>query len=180
MSTLHKTYLSANEYLCDSWRLARMIMDSGWTPDYILALWRGGAPVGMAVHEFFYYHGIKLGHQIIKCHSYTGLNTSSHEVRFENAEEIFDTLPKGIKLLVVDDVFDSGLTARAVYERLAVCDVDFKFATVYWKPGQNKTSLHPDFYVRKTEDWIVFPHEMDGLTRDEIKIKDPELYKLLK
>jgi hypoxanthine phosphoribosyltransferase len=180
MSTVNKIYLSANDYLRDSWRLARLIMDSDWTPDYIIALWRGGAPVGMAIHEFFYYHGVKLRHQIIKCHSYTGLNSTNHEVVFENADEIFDNLPKGIKLLVVDDVFDSGMTARAVYERLAVFDIDFKFATVYWKPGQNKTTLHPDFYVRKTEDWIVFPHEMDGLTQDEIKLKDPELYKLLK
>lgn len=179
MNPSSKIYLSANEYLQDSWRLARMVLDSDWVPDYILALWRGGAPVGMAIHEFFVYHGIKLRHQIIKCHSYTGLNTT-HEVRFEHADEIFDGLPKGIKLLVVDDVFDSGMTARAVYERLAICDIDFKFATVYWKPGQNKTTLRPDFFVRETEDWIVFPHEMEGLTREEIKIKDPELFALLK
>lgn len=180
MNTVNKIYLSANDYLRDSWRLARLIMDSGWMPDHLLALWRGGAPVGMAVHEFFFYHGIKLRHQIIKCHSYTGINAKNHEVRFEHSDEFFKSLPEGTRLLVVDDVFDSGMTARAVYDRLAVCDVDFKFATVYWKPGQNKTTIKPDFYVRKTEDWIVFPHEMDGLTRDEIKLKDPELYALLK
>lgn len=180
MSTVNKTYLTANEYLRDSWRLARQVMDSGWMPDYILALWRGGAPVGVAVHEFFYFHGYRLRHQSIKCQSYTGIQSREHEVRFEHAEDVFNDLPEGTRLLVVDDVFDTGLTARAVMERLAVCDVDFRFATVYWKPGQNKTTLKPDYYVRQTENWIVFPHEMDGLTRDEIKIKDPELYALLK
>ncbi len=180
MSTINKIYLSANDYLRDSWKLARQILDSGWQPDYIIALWRGGAPVGIAVHEFFYYHGLRPRHQIIKCQSYTGIQSREHEVRFEHADEIFKSMTKGMRLLVVDDVFDSGLTARAVYERLASCDLDFKFATVYWKPGQNKTTLKPDFYVSTTEDWIVFPHEMDGLTRDEIKIKDPALYALLK
>jgi hypoxanthine phosphoribosyltransferase len=180
MNTVNKIYLSADNFLRDSWRLARLVMDSGWIPDHLLVLWRGGAPVGMAIHEFFSYHGITLRHQIIKCHSYTGINTKNSEVRFEHADAFFKSLQEGERLLVVDDVFDSGMTARAVYDRLAVCDVDFKFATVYWKPRKNKTTIKPDFHVRQTEEWIVFPHEMDGLTRDEIAIKDPELYTLLK
>ena len=180
MSTVNKIFLSANDYLRDTWRLARLIMDSGWQPDYIIALWRGGAPVGIAVHEFFYYHGYRPRHQIIKCQSYTRIKSREHEVRFEHADDVFKDMPEGTRLLVVDDVFDSGLTARAVRDRFAACDVDLRFATVYWKPGQNKTTLKPDFYVSTTEEWIVFPHEMDGLTPDEIKIKDPALYALLK
>ena len=83
-------------------------------------------------------------------------------------------------MLIVDDVFDSGNTARAVLERLAPCGADARLATVYWKPSQNKTALQPDFYVRQTEDWIVFPHELDGLTRDEVKTKDPLIFDLIK
>ncbi|MCL2105238.1 MAG: hypothetical protein FWH21_09395, partial [Kiritimatiellaeota bacterium] len=56
---------------------------------------------------------------------------------------------------------------------------DAKLAPVYWKPSQNKTPLTPDFHVRQTEDWIVFPHELDGLTREEVRIKDPVVYDLL-
>ena len=52
-----KMYLDSREYLRDTWRLARRIMDSGWRPKVLIALWRGGAAPGAAIHEFFAYHG---------------------------------------------------------------------------------------------------------------------------
>ena len=177
---LNKTYLSANDYLRDSFLLARMILDSGWVPDDIIVLWRGGAPVGVAVHEFLYYQGLRPRHRTLKCQSYTGIQAQSGEVVLESADEVFGAVVKGSRVLIVDDVFDSGNTARAVFERLAPCGVDARLATVYWKPSQNKTALRPDFHVRLTEDWIVFPHELDGLTPDEVKAKDPFIYDLIK
>jgi len=177
---MNKIYLSANDYLRDSFRLARMILDSGWVPDDIIALWRGGAPVGVAVHEFLHYHGLRPRHRTLKCVSYTGIQSHTHEVALEGADAVFGSVVKGSRVLIVDDVFDSGNTARAVFERLAPYGTDARLATVYWKPGQNKTTLKPDFYVRQTEDWLVFPHELDGLTLEEVKIKDPAVYELVK
>jgi hypoxanthine phosphoribosyltransferase len=176
---LNKTYLSANEYLRDSFALARMVLDSGWVPDDVIALWRGGAPVGVAVHEFFYYHGLRPRHRALKCRSYMGIESHTHEVAFEDSGGIFSSVAAGSRVLVVDDVFDSGNTARAVLERLAPFHADVRLATVYWKPSQNKTDLRPDFHVRQTEDWIVFPHELDGLTAEEVKTKDSFLYDLI-
>ena len=46
-----KLYVSANDYLRDCFRLARMVLDSGWLPDDLIVLWRGGAPVGVSIHE---------------------------------------------------------------------------------------------------------------------------------
>ena len=46
-----------------------------------------------------------------------------------------------------------------------------KIATVFYKPDKNKTTIYPSYYVEITEDWIVFPHELVGLTDDEIKMK---------
>ena len=43
-----------------------------------------------------------------------------------------------------------------------------KIATPWYKPGNNKTSLAPDYYIHETDEWIVFPHELEGLTLDEI------------
>jgi len=177
---LNKIYLSANDYLRDSFRLARMILDSGWVPDDVIALWRGGAPVGVAVHEFLHYHGLRPRHRTLKCVSYTGLKAHTTEVVLEGADEVFGSVVRRSRVLIVDDVFDSGNTARAVLERLAPYAVDARLATVYWKPSQNKTTLRPDFHVRQTEDWIVFPHELDGLTPDEVKIKDPFIFDLIK
>ncbi|MCL2104907.1 MAG: hypoxanthine phosphoribosyltransferase, partial [Kiritimatiellaeota bacterium] len=134
-----KTYLSANDYLRDSFRLARLVLDSGWAPDDLIALWRGGAPVGVAVHEFLYYHGLRPRHRTLRCRSYTGIQSQACEVVLEDAEEVFASVVRGSRVLIVDDVFDSGRTARAVLERLAVCGADAKLATVYWKASQDKT-----------------------------------------
>jgi len=174
-----KIFISANDYLRDSFRLARMILDSGWLPDDLIALWRGGAPVGVSVHEFLYYHGLRPRHRVLKCQSYAGIQTRTNEVSFENADEIFNSVAPGSRVLVIDDVFDSGHTAQAVLARLAPCKADVRIATVYWKPGANKTAHRPDYHVRETAEWIVFPHELDGLTPAEIKIKDPAIFALL-
>lgn len=174
-----KMYISAKDYLIDSFRLARRILDSGWLPEDLIALWRGGAPVGVAVHEFLHYHGSRPRHRVLKCQSYTGIQTRDHEVVFENADAIFNSVVPGSRVLVIDDVFDTGNTARAVLSRLAQYHADVRLATVYWKPNKNQTGQKPDYYLRETDDWIVFPHELDGLTPDEVRRKDPTLYALL-
>ena len=87
----------------------------------------------------------------------------------------------GTKVLVVDDVFDTGRTAAAVHERLAALGCDMRMACVYWKPEKNKTNLKPDYYVKNVgNDWIVFPHEIEGLTPAEREEKDPVLAALMK
>ena len=176
---MKKIYITANDYIRDSFRLARMVLDSGWMPDDLIALWRGGAPVGVSVHEFLYYHGLRPRHRVLKCQSYVGIKSRQHEVLFENANEIFDSIVPGSRVLVIDDVFDTGNTARAVVERIVPYHADIRLATVYWKPNENQTSRKPDYHVRETDEWIVFPHELDGLTSDEVKIKDPLIFELL-
>jgi hypothetical protein len=49
----------------------------------------------------------------------------------------------------------------------------FRTACVYFKPARNRTATRPDFYIRTTEDWLVFPHELQGLTREEILANKP-------
>jgi hypothetical protein len=55
-----------------------------------------------------------------------------------------------------------------------------RFACVYWKPEKNVTSFTPDFFVKKLDQWIVYPHEIEGLTPEEVTVKDPVLAELLK
>ena len=174
-----KVYLDAQTYLRDSWRLARQILDSGWRPDAMLALWRGGAAVGAAVHEFLKVKGLSLRHMPVKCASYTGIGQSQTEVVFSLAENVFAALEPGAKVLVIDDVFDTGRTAAAVRRKLAAQKCEAKIACVYWKPSKNVTGEEPDFHVRKLDEWIVFPHEIEGLTPAEIVEKDPVLAEIL-
>ena len=174
-----KIHISANDYLRDAFRLARAVMDSDWIPDDLVALWRGGAPVGVAVHEFMHYHGLAPRHHVVKCHSYTGILTRRHTVVIDHIEPLLRALERGARVLVVDDIFDSGSTAQAIMAKLAPLGVVARFAAVYWKPTANLTELRPDYYVRETDRWIVFPHELDGLSQAEVQVKDPAIYALL-
>jgi len=64
------------------------------------------------------------------------------------------------KVLVVDDISDSGETLKAIMEELETKykDIEFKSATLFYK----KTSLHqPDFWINKATEWIEFFWEKD-------------------
>lgn len=175
---VEKVYINAQDFLRDAWRLARLVLDSGWRPDWLIALWRGGTPAGAAVHEFLKCHGVKLRHAAVKCFSYTGIAQSESTVKFEFAEEVFAAIRPGERVLVVDDVFDTGRSAAAVRERLDALGAEMRLGCVYYKPGNNVTSGSPDWYAAIRDQWIVFPHEIDGLTREEVAKKDPVLANL--
>ena len=180
METAGKRYLSANEFLSDVWSLASQIVKSGWKPDLLVALWRGGAPVGVGIHEFMKVVGWDVRHIAVKCSSYSGIGENEGDVCFECCEEAFGGIGAGERILVVDDVFDTGKTAAAVRKRIEAAGARMRMATVYWKPDSNETLLKPDYFVKPCSgDWIVFPHEMEGLSREELKRKDPELARLM-
>ena len=176
MST--KIYLSANEFLLDSFRLGKLVLDSGWRPDVLIALWRGGTPVGVAVHELLLYRGIPTVHMAVKCHSYNGIGQRG-EVAFDNTAALFATIQPQHRVLVVDDIFDSGSTARAALQLLAPHAAEVRLATLYWKPNANVTDLRPHYHIRETDAWIVFPHELEGLSTEEIFQKDAALHAML-
>ena len=91
-----------------------------------------------------------------------------------------DWLGPNDKVLVVDDVFDTGKTAKAVKEQIGATGAEMRLACVYWKPGKNTTDLKPDYFYRDVgNEWIVFPHEIEGLPKEEIAVKDPLLASLL-
>jgi len=177
---MNKQYLSANEYQRDMWRLASQIRKSGWKPDFLVGLWRGGAPVAIAVHEFFKATGWNIKHVPLKCWSYSGIGENEGKVLFMLGDAIFGMFREGDKVLFIDDVFDTGKTAAAVMDHMRGIGADAKIACVYWKPEKNRTTLRPDFFAKDIgNDWIVFPHEIEGLTPDEIREKDPVLADLM-
>ena len=47
--------------------------------------------------------------------------------------------------------------------------IDIRIATIDFKPLRNKTNRIPNYYVNETNDWLVYPHELEGLTLEEIK-----------
>ena len=86
---------------------------------------------------------------------------------------------------VIDDVFDSGRSIEAFLRELehrcrANMPQTVRIATVYYKPSRNKTALKPDFWVHETEDWLVFPHEINGLSKAEIRAHKPGAEEILR
>jgi uncharacterized protein len=173
-----KIFLTADQLLADSYRLAEQIIDSGFRPDIIVGVWRGGTPVGIAVQEVFELCGLHCDHIAIRTAAYTGINRMADEVRVLGLDYLIETAEAEHKLLLLDDVFDSGRSIGAILRELQRqarknCPQDIRVGTVYFKPSKNRTNRVPDYFVHKTEDWLVFPHELDGLSEGEIRGQKP-------
>ena len=173
-----KIFITANELLDDSFRLAHQIFDDGFMPNYIVAIWRGGTPVGIAVQELMEHRGITTDHIAIRTSSYTGIWQQSDEIRVHGLHYIIENANAEDSLLIVDDTFDSGRSVDAVIRRIkelsrANTPGTIKVATIYYKPTKRKVDFEPDYYVRETDKWLVFPHELQGLSEDEIAAHKP-------
>jgi uncharacterized protein len=171
-----KTFISADDLLALSFKLAAHIFESGFRPTYIVGVWRGGAPVGIAVQEYLAWKRVETDHIALRTSAYTGIDQMAREVRVHGESYLVDALNADDRLLIVDDVFDSGSSIEAIIDVLrAKCRRNFpqetKIATVYFKPERNRSSMTPDFYVEETDAWLVFPHELCGLSPDEIRAK---------
>jgi uncharacterized protein len=175
---MEKHFISADSLLRDSMELARLIVRSGLRPTFLVAMWRGGAPIGITVQEVLEYHGIHADHIPIRTSSYTGIDQQSKTVRVHATDYLVSRVEAEDELLIVDDVFDSGRSLEAVMSELKRrcrrnLPAKVRIATVYYKPTRNRSALVPDYYVRATDQWLVFPHEIQGLTREEILANKP-------
>lgn len=179
-------FISAESLQLDSYRLAKQIYDSGFRPSFMVALWRGGTLVGCPVQEFLAYKGVETDHISPRTSRYTGIETAEEIVRIHGLDYIIKRANSSDRLLIVDDVFDKGRTIEALINKLkeesrANTPSEIKVATVYYKPLNNKTSIKPDFYIHETDKWLVFPHELKGLSLDEIAAgKGKEIAELLR
>jgi hypothetical protein len=177
---MRKTFITAESLLRDSFILAANILDSGLKPDFIVGIWRGGTAVGMAVQEYLAYHGVGTDHCAIRTSLYIGIDQQSDESRVYGLQYIVDTVNADDTLLIVDDVFDSGRSIQAVLTELhnrmrRNMPGTVKIACPWFKPLRNKTRIIPDYFVHETDDWLVFPHELCGLTPEEIKAGKSDL-----
>ncbi|GLP97264.1 phosphoribosyltransferase [Paraferrimonas sedimenticola] len=179
---MEKYFISAQELLDVSFKLGVQIFESGYRPDFIVGVWRGGAPVGIAVQEVLDVLGVESDHIAIRTSSYIGIGQRGKQVKVHGLRYIEKQVNAEDSLLIVDDVYDSGLSIAQVIQDLhADCrknTPDIKIATPYFKPSNNKTQRNPDFYVEETDQWLVFPHELQGLTVEEICEHKPQLGKL--
>lgn len=177
---MDKRYLGAAELLRDSWELARRIHASGWRPTHLAGLWRGGAPVAVAVQEWLAFHGVDTDHCAIRTRSYTGIGEQASTVCVDGLETLVAGLQPESRLLLVDDIYDSGRSLAAVIRALEErCGVamprEVRTATVYYHPNHRAVQQGPSYHVHETDCWLVFPHELMGLDPAEIAKHKPDL-----
>ncbi len=185
---MQKTFISADDLLLDSFRLARQIAEAGFRPDFLVGLWRGGSAVGIAVQEGLEHFGIPTDHIAIRTSyagqaSYSQMVDRAETIRVHGLQYLLETLNAEHSLLIVDDVYSTGNSVRAVIDQLAKktrrnLPHDIRVATVWYRPGE-KTVRTPDYYVHETCDWLVLPYELSGLTLAELEAHKPEIAPLI-
>ena len=180
---MDKTVLSAKDLLRDSVELGIKVLESGFRPTMVIAVWRGGTPVGMALQETLSYCGIESDHIAIRTSSYTGVDKRG-KVAVHGLNYIIKKICHDDRVLIVDDVFDTGNTIVAVIEELRLrgrgnTPEDIRVAVPWFKPSRNETNIVPDYYVRETAEWLVFPHELDALTPEELRESRPEIARIV-
>ena len=176
---MNKIVLSAQDLLEDSFNLGLKVLEDGFRPTMIIAIWRGGTPVGMAVQEIFAYCGVESDHIAIRTSSYHGVD-QRNTVAVHGLNYIIKKICHDDRVLIVDDVFDTGNTIVAVIEEIrrrarGNTPEDIRVAVPWYKPERNETDRVPEYYLRETAEWLVFPHELDALTPAELAEKRPAI-----
>jgi uncharacterized protein len=181
---MDKLFIQSEELLKDSFKLAWQVYESGYRPNYIIGVWRGGAPIGIAVQEFLDVLGVPSDHIAIRTSHYKGIDERDSQVQVYGLNYVIKQVESEDSLLIVDDVHDTGISIQKIILDLQTAckknTPEIKVATPYFKPIKNKTDRKPDFYLHETEKWLVFPHELEGLSMDEIIEFKPELSDLVK
>lgn len=180
---MDKTVLSAQDLLEDSFRLGLQVLESGFEPTLIIAIWRGGTPVGMALQEVLAYCGVDSDHIAIRTSSYVGVDERG-TVAVHGLNYIIKKICSEDRVLIVDDVFDTGNTIKAVVDEITTrargnTPNEIRVAVPWFKPTRNETDMKPDFFLRETSEWLVFPHELDALTPEEMLEARPRLHEIV-
>lgn len=138
-------FYSYDEFAIDAKKMAKQIKDE-FDPEVILAVARGG---------------LTLGHSLAVALENRNLFTLN-SIHYEDTNkldtiQIFNVpdLSKYTKILLVDDIIDSGESMVEIKRELLkrYSNLDIKIATVFYK---EKALLLPEFKVKEAHDWVEF------------------------
>ena len=150
MADLEFLFLSWDDVQGLSEKVSDLIMDSGYKPDLMIAISRGGFDPARIMSDQLNIRKLA-SLQIIY---YPGLNT-----RRDKPEVLFplNAQVEGLKVLVVDDVSDSGNSLIAVKKYVEDRGaVEVRLATLHHKPW---SKFKPDYYGEEVSKWIIYPWE---------------------
>ena len=186
---MEKRFIKEQDLLEDSYRLAVQIFQSGYRPDFIVGVWRGGSTVGIYVQECLQYLGVETDHIAIRT-SYRGMQDYLQKlkegavVRAHGLQYLFENMDASDNLLIVDDVYSTGRNVTAVIERLEAktrrnMPKDVRIAAPYYRSQSNISHRTPDYYLHEYNEWLVLPYELTGLDDAEIQQHKPWIKPLL-
>jgi uncharacterized protein len=193
-----KEFLRYDTVRNDSIKLAYRIHQEGFVPDVIYVSLRGGAYMGNVISEYFKIvrrHQRPVFYAAVVARSYTDIH-QRERVMVDGWTYSPEYLRSGDRILLVDDIFDSGRTINHLVEvitekgiprediRVAVHDYKVRTFTTETLP------ISPDYYCRKVvvespdeDNWIHYmSHELVGLDAREIATyygEDPEVQRIL-
>lgn len=198
---MKKEFISSDTIRDSALKLVHtMYVDDGFVPDIIYASLRGGAYMANVFSE--YYKMVRkreLGRPVfyaaVVARSYSDIRYQTR-VMVDGWTYSPEHLRTGDKILIVDDIFDTGKTVNELSDiilRKGIPREDIKIAVYDYKVPLYKDTpplpVQPDYYCRKhvlhsveDEVWIHYMcHEFVGLTSEEIdeQYTDPEVRKIL-
>ena len=197
-----KEFLEYDTVRNNALKLANKIYKDGFIPDVIYCSLRGGAYMANIISEYF-----KIIAKVNKFHPvlYAGVVARSYSDVAQHTKVFIDgwtyppeNLRPGDKILLVDDIFDSGRTINCLVETLmnsrGMPREDIKVVVHDYKHfnyDNEQLPIQPDYYCRKFEinspeenRWIHYmSHELVGLSKKELEEyyfkDDPELIDVL-
>ena len=130
--------------------LAGEIRDSEYSPRVIVGVSRGGWPPARVMSDLL--ENPNLANMKVEFYKNIGVTNRRPKITQPVTSEVV-----GRRVLVVDDVADSGKSLRAAYQHLRQKGaLEIKVCTLYLKP---KSVFKPDYYARTTSKWVIFPWE---------------------
>lgn len=172
-----KLYVPLEKERDDAHQLAHRVLQSGFRPTHMVALWRGGARIALYMHEYLELaSGLKVDCVTVRTSLYES-QQAQREVRVHGEQYLVDVLQAEHRLLFVDDILESGRSLGALRDVLALklgarmpheCKVAVMFTkSEKWQWGQPKA----DFFVRDVPEycWVVFGHELESLSLPELQ-----------
>ncbi|MGB9856639.1 MAG: phosphoribosyltransferase [Dictyoglomaceae bacterium] len=148
------------EYISPNWNeiynlcleLAKKIKEDNYSPEVIVGIARGGwipARILSDLLENSYTANIKIDF-------YRGIGETRERPVIT---QTISTGVEGKRVLVADDVADSGKSLKVAKEHLEHCGANqVKIATIFYKPW---SIIKPDYYIKETSAWIIFPWEVN-------------------
>ena len=101
---MEKHFIRSENLIEDSFKLAWRVYEDGYRPNYIIGVWRGGSPIGIAVQEFFSVLGVLSDHIAIRTSHYQGMDERANQVQVFGLNYIIKQVESEDSVLIVDDV----------------------------------------------------------------------------